>query len=481
MAPNGEYVEMMPTGALAFRIRSMKPVSKPADTFYRNLEEALDQRRAAYNLRCVVESEWQTMLDMIDFSSNDVLSWNARGTLRGKFLDELAQHPNFNPGAGGSRLLDGFYSYLEATEREIAEFHSAEAGLIVNSGFEANLAVWKAIPRPGDVIVYDSLVHASTHEGLGLSLAMQKVEFLHSETKSFREVLLSVLDSQPLIKQGKRCVLVAVESVYSMDGDVCPLQELIDVADEVFQGQDNIKFFVDEAHSTGVFGPNGSGLVRELGLESRVAVRVHTFGKAIGATGACILGHKTIKSALLNFARSTTFTTAPSFPFVAAIKAGYNLLQSEEGRQSMDRLQHIAQLFYKTLTTHPLWQKARNEGILWVPLADGWESRSFLTHIVPIWTRQKYLYWLYFHLLSSGYCTWPIEHPVVAPGQGRIRMTVHAANTEAQIENFVSSMFAWVEEILAIEEGATEAKASKAAAKVYEWMRSEGLEGWGLV
>lgn len=246
---------------------------------------SLDERRAAYNLRRVVQSEWQTMQDKVDFSSNDILSWNAIGTLRDRFLVELAQNPDFSPGAGGARLLDGFYLCLEATEMEIAVFHGAETGLIVNSGFEANLAVWKAIPRPGDVIAYDALVHASAHEGMGLSLAMQKVEFAHNDTKSLRETLLSVLDSQPLIRQGKRCVLVAVESVYSMDGDVCPLQELVDVADEVFQGQDNIKFVIDEAHSTGLFGPNGSGFVCELGLESQMAVRVHTFGKTIGATG----------------------------------------------------------------------------------------------------------------------------------------------------------------------------------------------------
>lgn len=285
MASNGEHRNVMPTEALMFRMRSMKVQVKPEDPFYRSLEEALDQRRAAYNLRCVVQSEWQTMQEMQDFSSNDILSWNSSGVLRERFLTELAQNPDFSPGAGGSRLLDGFYPYLEATEREIANFHGAETGLIVNSGFEANLAIWKAIPRPGDVIVYDALVHASTHEGMNLSLAIQKVEFEHNDIKSFRETLLSVLESQPLVQQGKRCVLVAVESVYSMEGDVCLLQELVDVAEEVFQGRENVKFVIDEAHSTGIIGPNGSGLVCELGLESQMAVRVHTFGKAIGATG----------------------------------------------------------------------------------------------------------------------------------------------------------------------------------------------------
>lgn len=149
--------------------------------------------------------------------------------------------------------------------------------------------MWTAIPRPGDVVVYDALVHASTHEGIKQSLAMQKIECAHNNVEAFRGTLLEILDSQPLVRQGQRSVLVAVEAIYSMDGDVCPLQELVEVANEVFHDWKNVQFVVDEAHSVGVIGPNGGGLVCELGLQKDIGIVVHSFGKAMGATGGMYL------------------------------------------------------------------------------------------------------------------------------------------------------------------------------------------------
>jgi 8-amino-7-oxononanoate synthase len=279
-----------PIGPLSTRIKGQKlnPQStKNAPTFYRNLEEALDVRRANHTLFSIVQNTWQVG-NAVDFCSNDILSLGSSGLLHTEFMDELTRYPEFTPGSGGSRLMDGNYTYLEQVEQEIADFHGAETGLIVGSGFEANVAIWTAIPRPGDVIVYDALVHASTHEGMNQSLAMEREEFRHNNVESFRSTLLSILDSQPLIKQGKRSVMIAVESVYSMDGDVCPLQELVDVAREIFP-RGNAQFVVDEAHSTGVIGPKGAGFVCELGLEKEIAVRLHTYGKAMSASGGMVV------------------------------------------------------------------------------------------------------------------------------------------------------------------------------------------------
>lgn len=259
-------------------------VTKNLPTFYRNVGEALDARRATQSLFSIVHNNWQTN-NAVDFCSNDYLSWNTTGLIRSGFLEELNRYPDFCVAAGGSRVMEGNYPYIEETELEIAMFHGAEQGLIVNSAFDANVMVWSALPRPGDAIVYDSLVHASTHEGMERSLAIQRTEFMHNNVKAFRNVLMSILDSQPMIKQGKRSILVAVESVYSMEGDVCPLLELIEVADEISQGLGNIQFIVDETHSAGLIGPNGAGLVCELGLESEIAVRLHTYSKAMGACG----------------------------------------------------------------------------------------------------------------------------------------------------------------------------------------------------
>lgn len=278
---------LSPTGSLVKQIASQRPQlqsTKSPSTFYRNIEEALDVRRATQSLFSIVQNNWQSN-DAVDFCSNDYLSWNSTGLIRSRLLAELSRYPEFSVAAGGSRVMEGNYPYIEETELEIASCHGAEAGLIVSSAFEGNVMVWSALPRPGDVIIYDALVHASTHEGMERSLAIQRTEFRHNDIESFREALLSVQESQPLIKQRKRSILVAVESVYSMEGDVCPLAELVEVANEVSQGSGNIQFVMDETHSAGIIGPNGTGLVCELGLEAEIAVRVHTYSKAMGACG----------------------------------------------------------------------------------------------------------------------------------------------------------------------------------------------------
>ncbi|RYP08062.1 hypothetical protein DL765_008918 [Monosporascus sp. GIB2] len=420
MDHNNRQSILSPTGSLVKHIESQRVrthLTKSLPTFYRNIEEALDTRRATQSLFSIVPNNWQTK-NAVDFCSNDYLSWNTTGLIRSKFLHELSLYPDFSVAAGGSRVMEGNYPYIEETEQEIASFHGAEAGLIVNSAFDANVMVWSALPRPGDAIVYDALVHASTHEGMERSLAIQKTEFQHNDIESFRETLVSIMDSQPRIKQGRRSILVAVESVYSMEGDVCPLAELVEVAKEISQGQGNIQFVIDETHSTGLFGPNGTGIVCELGLEDEIA--------------------------------------------------------------GQDNVQFLAQTFFKSLTSHPLWPTAQEKGVLSVPLADGWEERPFLTHIVTISTRQKYIYWIYLHLLSASFYVLPVKHPVVPIEESRLRVTFHAENTAAQVVALVEEVFAWVEEIMLIEEGATERKITRAANEVYEWMEREGLKGFGM-
>ncbi|KAI1099762.1 putative aminotransferase [Jackrogersella minutella] len=483
MDHNEEKSILSPTGSLVKQINSQRVqphLTKKLPTFYRNIEEALDARRATQSLFSLVRSNWQTS-NAVDFCSNDYLSWNTTGLIRSKLLDELSRYPNFSVAAGGSRVMEGNYPYIEETEQEISSFHGAEAGLIVNSAFDANVMVWSALPRPGDAIVYDALVHASTHEGMEHSVVIQKTEFQHNDVKAFRNTLLSILDAHPMIKQGRRSILVAVESVYSMEGDVCPLLELVEVADEVSQGNGNIQFVIDETHSTGLFGPNGTGLVCELGLEEEIAVRVHTYSKAMGACGGIIFGSETIKSALINFARSSIYSTSPPFPFVAAIRVGHRLLGTPEAQKGQDTVQFLARTFYESLTSHPLWSIAQEKSLLSVPLSSGWEERPFLTHIVTLWTRQKYTYWLYLHLLSASFYVLPVKHPIVPSGESRLRVTFHAENTAAQVESLVKQVFEWVEEIMAIEEGRSEQKVTKAANEVYAWMRQEGLKGYGMV
>ncbi|KAJ4305132.1 hypothetical protein N0V90_000662 [Kalmusia sp. IMI 367209] len=484
------------------RLRAQKPnvqARKTTNTFIRNLEEALDVRRATQTLFPIIQNAWQADPTIVNFCSNDVLSIGASGALRNEFMSELAKQPDFSPGSGGSRVLDGNFPYLEETEQFIAGFHGAETGLIMQSGFDANVAIWTAIPRIGDVILYDELVHASTHEGLSQSLAMARHEFAHNDIESFRSAILVILDKYPAVKSGRRCILVAVEGTYSVDGDMCPLQELVDVSRELFpENPSTVQFVIDEAHSTGVIGPMGKGLVNALGLEQDIAVRLHTCGKAMSASGAIILGSATVRAAIINLTRSVIFSTGPSFPFVAAIRAGYNLLQTGQTtkvirtkpntlemhpinlRQAQDRVQDHVRLFFESIIAHPLWPQAQSTCRLSIPLLDlAWRDQPYVTHIVPIHTQEPYHYWLYFHLLYSGFSVFPVSYPTVPSHKTRLKVTFHADNTTEEVLRLVDAMFDFVQEVVELETGNWDTTVPQKAKRVYAWMEKEGLVGYG--
>lgn len=246
-----------------------------------SLRQALRRREARSSRRRL------TVLppSSVDFSSNDFLSLSTLPAYRARFLEHLHDAPPLHPFAsGGSRLLDGNSAYAEDLEAFIAAFHHAPSGLLFNSGFDANVGVLSCLPQPGDVIVHDELVHASAREGMRLSRAGTQIAFSHSCPASLADVLQSQVETDPAVRDGSRNVFVVVESLYSMDGDVAPLREFVDVVDRVLP-RGNGYFIVDEAHATGSFGPRGAGVVQELGLEERMFIRVHTFGKALASHG----------------------------------------------------------------------------------------------------------------------------------------------------------------------------------------------------
>lgn len=251
----------------------------------RSFADALNKREAKSSLRrLTVRSP-----DAIDFSSNDFLSLSTSNLLREKYLRAL--NNEYSPctpapplGSGGSRLLDGNSVYAEELEKFIASFHDAPSGLLFNSGYDANVGVLSCIPQPGDVIIYDELIHASAHEGMRLSRAGTKIPFKHNSLGAFERALKQVIAGDSTILSGKRNVLVVVESLYSMDGDTAPIKELLKVIQrELPQGNGHL--IVDEAHATGVFGPKGAGIVQDQGVQSQVFIRVHTFGKALASQG----------------------------------------------------------------------------------------------------------------------------------------------------------------------------------------------------
>jgi 8-amino-7-oxononanoate synthase len=256
-----------------------KVFNKPLD---RRLQELLDIRRSNSTLRNLTLPR----IGQIDFSSNDFLSLSTSPQLKALYLQEL-QTGDLPQGSGGSRLLDGNSTYAENLERDIAEFHGAEAGLLFNSGFDANAGFFACVPQPGDILVYDELVHASVHDGMRLSRAASTVSFMHNSVDDLKGVLRRISEHDVSLSV-KRNVIVAVESIYSMDGDVAPLKSILDAVDEVV-GTQHGYVVVDEAHSTGVLGRKGRGLVCELELEHRIFARLHTFGKALASNGGKFL------------------------------------------------------------------------------------------------------------------------------------------------------------------------------------------------
>ena len=224
--------------------------------------------------------------DSVDFSSNDFLSLATSASLQRRFWQEL-QSSSFQLGSTGSRLLDGNSTYAEALEGELAKFHICPTGLLANSGFDANVGIFSCLPQPGDIVVYDELIHASVHDGMKLSRAGSAVPFAHNSITELRGIL-ETCKSATSSRPNKRNVFVAVESVYSMEGDLAPLTEIVQLIEELFP-QNDCHLIVDEAHATGVYGTRGKGRVSELGLENRVFIRLHTFGKALACNGGMLL------------------------------------------------------------------------------------------------------------------------------------------------------------------------------------------------
>lgn len=243
------------------------------------LRASLASRESRSIRRRLPESATSSVPDLIDFNSNDYLSLSASSTLRKRFLNKLSVSPDIL-GSGGSRLLVNGSAH-SAFEERLRTFFGAEAALLFNSGFDANVGFFSCIPQPGDALIFDEYIHASVHDGMRASrVADALYPFKHNDITSFKHVLARVKIEHP-----GASVFVAVESLYSMDGTFAPLKEI----SEALDGKD-MYLVVDEAHATGIYGPQGRGRVAELGLEDKVLARLHTFGKALAATGG---GHLT--------------------------------------------------------------------------------------------------------------------------------------------------------------------------------------------
>jgi 8-amino-7-oxononanoate synthase len=340
----------------------------------------------------------------IDFCSNDYLGF-ARSTVLKNLIDEQIQliKPNQN-GAGGSRLLSGNHPYTEETEKFISIFHNASAGLIFNSGYDANVGLLSSIPQRGDTIITDELIHASLIDGTRLSHA-ERFKFKHND----------LIDLEQKLKSAKGLVYVIVESVYSMDGDIAPLKEICELC-EKFQAN----LIVDEAHATGIFGEKGKGLVVQLNLEERVFARVITFGKAIGVHGAIVLGSENLRNYLINFARSFIYTTAAPLHNIVAINCAYQLLIN--GNYQNEIKGKIA-LYNNAIRVLNL-PRVESDSAIQTILFNSIEK-----------TREAAI-----SLQNKGFDVKAILSPTVQKGKERLRICLHTYNHDQEIIDLVNHL-----------------------------------------
>src|ERR1700677_17725 len=240
----------------------------------------------------------------IDFTSNDYLGLAESAELRQAAADAVAR--GVPVGSGGSRLLRGNHPEHEALETEAAGYFGADTALYFGSGYIANFAIFSTLPQRGDLVVHDELIHASVHEGLRRGRA-DFVGVPHNDVDAFDTAI-----ARWRAAGGKGRPWLSIESLYSMDGDSPNLTELFTVAD-----RHGAMVVIDEAHATGVLGPQGRGIAAAFEGRDNV-ITLHTCGKALGTVGGFILAPRIVRDFLVNRARPFIFATAPS-PLIAAI------------------------------------------------------------------------------------------------------------------------------------------------------------------
>jgi 8-amino-7-oxononanoate synthase len=423
--------------------------SAPKAGIEARLQDLLDRRRITSTRRTLTLPK----PSQIDFSSNDFLSLSTSPHLKSLYLTEL-QSTNLPLGSGGSRLLDGNSSYAETLEDSISRFHGAEAGLLFNSGYDANAGFFACVPQKGDVVVYDELVHASVHDGMKLSRATLTLPFSHNSVSDLRAVLEKIVVEHESVRMGNNHVFMAVESIYSMDGDVSPLKKIVEVVEQVL-GRERGYVVVDEAHSTGVLGQQGGGLVCELGLEKRVFARLHTFGKAVAANGgknsslmshedkmesgadediAIILGSATLRHYLINYARPLIYTTFLAYPMLSLIRASYALLQSGRSVPLQAHLHHLTQTLYVRLKQLQSVSPAA-QTILKIPNACP-QSPIFSMQLGRPRVLASFLQ-------GKGMTVRAVVPPTVPVGTDRVRICLHAGNTVVEVEKLVQALRTW--------------------------------------
>ena len=377
----------------------------------KKLQYKLNQRREANALRQLKTPN----AELVDFSSNDYLGFSKNSAIFSRAGEILKEQNLELNGAVGSRLLSGNHKLYELTERFIAKTHQVEAALIFNSGYDANVGFFGSVPQRGDVILYDEYIHASIRDGIQMSHA-KAYKFKHNDLNDLESKLSLRAQSRSLETANDSQIYVVTESVFSMDGDSPDLLKLVDLCEQF-----SAHVFVDEAHAIGVFG---TGIIDDLGLGNRVS-RLVTFGKAMGCHGAAILGSESLKSYLVNFARSLIYTTALPPHSVATILAAYEHTASDAKKlnSALKKLRENIQYFLEELKKQQLQEFFINS------------DSAIHCAILPGNARVKQIST---ELLETGFDVKAILSPTVPAGQERLRICLHSYNSQNEIKTLLS-------------------------------------------
>ena len=325
--------------------------------------------------------------DFVDFYSNDYLGLSRKLKVESQKFDRL--------GSSGSRLISGNSFEAETCEDFLATFFQVDAALVFNSGYDANIGMFSSVPQKGDTVIYDALIHASIRDGIRLS---------HAKSYSFSHNDFHDLEKKLKISEGT--LFVAVESLYSMDGDICPIDAVIELCEKY-----NAFLIVDEAHAAGVLGENGKGLT----YNKHVFARIITFGKGYGFHGAAVLGSEDLKNYLINFARSFIYTTALPMQDYVLIQQ-----QIESSLDNQPRVQLQANIDFFRSKLNYQGVSAANSPIQIIEVPGVKNALSLAKR-----------------LQENNFAVKAIISPTVAEGQERIRICLHAFNTKEEINNLI--------------------------------------------
>ncbi len=347
----------------------------------------------------------------VNLCSNDYLGLSTDPRLRDAVSAALAA--GIPVASTGSRLLSGNAEIWEELESQVARFMGSEAALYFNSGYSANLGLLSALIRPDDVVFSDAANHASIIDGLRLAGA-RKVIFPHRDMDSLERELRQDFSGQGFSGIGQK--FIVTESIFSMDGDRAPIPDLLTLAEKY-----RAELIVDEAHATGVIGPQGRGLVADCGLSDRVLVTVHPCGKALASMGCFVCCSEKLKQYLVNHARTFIFSTALP-PYMAAQTRAAIRIVATADRERND-LAALAAF---------LRDKLREAGF---------DIGTGDTQIVPIFLGDNERAVRFSTLLNeAGFGVRPIRPPSVPVGTSRLRLSLNAKLSAALLARFVDAL-----------------------------------------